>query len=104
IFAAEQSAGERRPCYQAEIEGLRHRDQLALDCALYQRILNLQADELRQAAEIGESVGLRDPSGERVGDAEVENLALTDQVVERAHEYFDWSHLIPDVKPVEIDV
>jgi hypothetical protein len=39
-----------------------------------------------------------------VRDPDVENLALANDIVQAAHDFFHWSNPIPDVHPVQIDV
>ena len=51
VLAAERAALERRPGRDAEPELEGHRHQLLLDGALEQRVLDLQPDERRPAAE-----------------------------------------------------
>jgi hypothetical protein len=104
IFAAENSAGEGRPGGDADVECFRRGDEFALDGALDEAVFDLHGDEGRPTAKMRERVGLRDPPCGSVGDSDVENFALANEVVECAHGFFGGSELIPDVHPVEIDV
>ena len=104
VLAAERAAPERTPRRDAEAELLRHRDELALDRALEERILDLQRDERRPSAESRHRLRLRHLPGRRVAESQVANLALLDERIERAHRLLDGRRLVPGVKPVEIDV
>ena len=104
VLAAEHAALERRPRRDAEAQLARHRHQLLLDGALEQRVLDLQADERRPAAEPRDDVGLGDLPRRRVGDAEVADLARAHEIVERGHRLLDRRVRVPVVQPVEIDV
>ena len=56
VLAAEHAALQRRPGRDAEAQLARHGDELALDGALEQRVLDLQRDERRPAAEAARCV------------------------------------------------
>ena len=104
VLAAEHAALERRPRRDAEAELARHRHQLLLDGALEQRVLDLQPDERRPAAEARDHVGLGDLPRRRVRNAEVAHLARAHEVLERRHRLLDRRVHVPVVQPVEVDV
>ena len=83
---------------------MRHRQQVAFDGALDERILDLQRDERRPRLPLGQHLGLRHLPRRRVGYADVAHLAGAHQVVERAHRLVDRRELVPGVHPVEVDV
>src|SRR5882762_2763185 len=48
--------------------------------------------------------GLGDPPGGSVRDADVKSLALANQIVQTAHDFFHRRDPVPDVHPVQVDV
>src|SRR6266849_1506242 len=64
----------------------------------------MRPDELCPASKLRQSICLGDPPSGSVRDADVENLALANQVVQTAHDFFHWCDPIPDVHPVQVDV
>ena len=81
-----------------------HRHQFLFDGALEQRVLDLQPDERRPAAETRGEVGFGDLPRRGVRDAEVAHLAGPNEVVERGHRLLDGGVHVPDVQPVQVDV
>jgi len=67
-------------------------------------VLNLQPDELCPASKLRQSICLCNPPGGSVRDADVENLALANEIVQAAHDFFHWCDPVPDVYPVQIEV
>src|SRR6266436_8945283 len=81
-----------------------HRDQLPLDGSFDQAVFDLQADEGRPSAQLGKCIRLRDPPRGGIRNSDVEHLALANQIVQSAHDFFDWRNLVPHVDPVQVDV
>ena len=105
VLPAEDAALQRRPRCHAEPQLAGHRDELPLDGALQERILDLERDERRRTsrnvANICASVHFQAGVSE---EAEVADLPVAHEVVERAHRLFDRRRRVPGVHPVEVDV
>src|SRR5260370_39648464 len=56
------------------------------------------------ASEPGQSICLSDPPRGSIRDADVENLALANNIVQTSHDFFHGCDSIPDVHPVQVDV
>lgn len=104
VFARQDAAAEGAPGGDGEAEGVGHRQEIALGGALNQAVFDLQRGERRPAAKIGDGVHLGDLPGGGIRDADVEDFAAADEIVERAHRLFDRREQIGGVDPVEIDV
>src|SRR6202040_2621734 len=95
---------QRRPSQNSQVQSVRHRNKFTLDRSLHEAVLNLQPGKLCPASKLRQSVGLGDPPCGSVRDADVENLALANQIVQAAHDFFHGCDSIPDVHPVQVDV
>jgi hypothetical protein len=104
VATSQQSASERFPGRHREVEGVGHGQQVALDVPPQQAVGDLEADEARPAAQVGERHGLGDDPGGRVRDAGVEHLPRAHEVVEGLDDLLDGGERVPDVQPVEVDV
>src|SRR6266404_3275967 len=104
ILPCEHATRQRRPSQNSQVQSLRHRNKFALDRSLDQAVFDLQPGKLCPASKLGHSVCLGDPPCGSVRDADVENLALANDIVQAAHDFFHWCDPIPDVHPVQIDV
>ena len=82
----------------------RQRDELALDRAGEQRVLDLQCDDRRPGPQHRDGVRLRGDPGGGVREADVADLARGDEVVERAHRLLDRRVGVPVVQPVQVEV
>jgi hypothetical protein len=61
ILSGQHAAGQGRPCREAEVQGLCHRDQFPLDGSLDQAVFDLQASKGRPSAQLGKCIRLGDP-------------------------------------------
>src|SRR5262249_8201175 len=104
VLAAERAAAQGAPGRDAEAELLRHRNELALDGPLKERVLDLERHERSPPAELRHRLRLRALPRGRVAEPEVADLPLLDERVERAHRLVDRGGPVPGVHPVEIDV
>ena len=59
---------------------------------------------MASTAKLGQGVGLGHEPGRHVRYPGVEDFALTHQVVEGPHDFFDGRDLVPNVQPIEVDV
>lgn len=71
---------------------------------LRERVFDLERDERREPADVGERLRLRDLPGWSVRDVEVADLARPHEVVHRGDRLCDGRVLVPDVQVVEIVV
>src|SRR5579859_8210416 len=104
VLAAQYASGKRRPGHQPELERLRHGDEFSFHSALAQGIFDLQSGEAAPAAQLCESVCLCNPPCRCIGYPDIENLSLSNQVIECSHDFVNGGHLIPNVQPIEINV
>ncbi len=81
-----------------------HRQQIGLDGPLEERVLDLDARVGAPAAELGEHLRGRDDPRRRVADADVEDLAGADEVVEGPQGLLEGRVLVPGVDPEQVDV
>ena len=104
VAPGEEASGEGRPGGNADVESAAHGDDITLGGALQQGVFDLGADEGCPPVKLGERVGAgNDPSG-KVGEANVEDLSGTNEIVERTHHFIDWRKCIESMDPVEIQV
>src|SRR3984893_62104 len=104
ILPGQHATRQRRPSHYPHVQSFRHGNQFALDRPLNEAVLDLQPDELCPASKLRQSICLGDPPSGSVRDADVENLALANNIVQTAHDFFHWCDPIPDVHPVQVDV
>ncbi|OEI69201.1 hypothetical protein Cus16_1038 [Curtobacterium sp. ER1/6] len=103
VLAGEDSLRDRRPDDLAEAELLRGGDDLTLDDAPQHRVLRLVRDELE--AELLREGGTRaDLLGVPLADADVQRLALPDDVGEGLHRLLEGRLVVVAVRLVEVDV
>jgi len=89
---------ERSPWRNTEPLGLTHGDDVALEVSVRGTPAALVHNELSETMVTSILIGLRYDPGWRVGDSEVENLALVGERVEAAHHLFDRSCVVPPMK------
>ena len=104
LLALEVAAPERPPRRETHALGVAHGDDVALKVPLRRRPPALIDDELAQPVVARVLVGLADDPRGRVADAEVEDLAGADEVVERLHELGDGGGEVPPVDVQQIDI
>jgi hypothetical protein len=104
VLAGQDAHAERAPGEQREVERPGHGRELTLDGALDQAVLSLGGHERCPPVPGGDRVGVGDDPRGRVADPEVEHLAGSDLVVERAHDLLDRCEEVPDVHPEHVDV
>lgn len=80
-----------------------HVEDVALEVAVCGRPFALVDDELAEALLAGVFVGFGDDPGRGVADAEVEDFAGGDDVVERVHEFGDRGCEVPPVDVEDVD-
>ena len=71
IFTGKDAVGKGRPGGDGEVEGLGGGEEFAFDGALNEAVFDLESGEVGPAAKGGDGVGLSDPPGGGVGDADV---------------------------------
>ena len=98
------TAAECAPGCYAHSLGLSHGNDIAFKVADGGGPKALVDDELAEAVIAGVFVCFADDPGWGVGDAEIENLAGTDDVVEGLHEFGDGDGEIPPVHVEHINV
>jgi hypothetical protein len=76
---------------------------VGLDAPVEQAVLVLGADEAAEMVDVGGPIGIGDLPAAEVGAADVADLALADQVVERREGLLDGGVGIGDVDLVEVD-
>src|SRR5882757_3588878 len=82
ILPGQNAFRQGRPGQNPQVQSFRHGNQFALDRALHEAVLDLQPDELCPASKLRQSVCLGDPPSGSVRDADVENLALANDIVQ----------------------
>ncbi len=98
------AGAEHAPRGDGEPQLRRHRQHLALGITVGDAVGDLDGDEGRPAAQLGDRIRPRDDPRRRVRDADVEHLAESHLVVERAHELLDRRRRVPHVEPEQVDV
>src|SRR6202795_3788151 len=104
IFPGEKSTRQGRESQNPQVQSFGHGNQFALYRPLNQAVLELQPDKLCPTSKLRQSICLGDPPGGSVRDADVKNLALANQVIQTAHDFFHRCDPVPDVHPVQVDV
>ncbi len=104
VFAGQQAATQRRPQGCAQAQGFGHRQQVPLGTAFGQAVLGLDRDNRRIATNFGQQVGTGDAPGREVGQAGVEDLARTHQVVEATEDFFHGGQAVADMCPEQVDL
>src|SRR6266705_1874375 len=82
VLAGKEAAPEGGPTEHREIERVRHRDELALDCALDEAVLDLNPRKGRPPPKVRQSVRPRHNPGRGIRDPNVENLPRADLIIE----------------------
>src|SRR5262249_48234105 len=103
-LAGEKAAGERAPREDRDALILGARDDLALDVATGDGVVDLRALESRPAVGLREGDGLHRVPGGQVAEAHVTYLPGADDVVESANGLLDRRRHIDAVDLVEVDV
>ena len=103
-LAREQAAGDRAPHEDAEALVDRDRDQLVLGLAGLQRVVDLLGDEALELVALRDPERLHDVPGRVVRAADVADLALADEGVQRLEGLLERGHAVPAVELVEVDV
>ena len=104
VLARQHAHAQRRPGRHAQAQGVGHGQQVALYGALHQAVFDLQRDQRRPAAQVGQRLHARHLPGRRVGDARIDDLAGAHQVVKAAHHLFHGGGVVPDVQVQQVDV
>ncbi len=104
VLTGQQAAGQRAPDQNAQALVDRQRDQLVLGLAGLQRVVDLLADELRQAQPLGRAQCLHQLPRGVVGGADVTDLARGDQPVQRVQRLLKRGLAVPLVHLVKVDV
>ena len=103
VFPGEQATGQREIGQQADTAGDHRRDRVLLHGAAQDAVFVLRGDEPMQIGAARGLVGLDQlPAGE-IGVADMADLALPDQIVERAQRLLDRYRRIGMVQLIEID-
>ena len=85
----QQPAGERAPDHQPDPLVLQQRRDLALEVAAGDGVVGLQRGEARPAVAVGDAERLHDLPGRPVRAADIADMALAHEVLERAHGLLD---------------
>src|SRR6266516_525024 len=104
VLAGEEAAPERGPSEHCQIQRVRHRDELALDRALDEAVLDLDPYKWGPAAKVSQSIRPRHNPGRGIRDPNVENLPRAYLVVEHPHQFVNRGQRIPDMDPVQVEV
>ena len=104
VLAGQQAARKRAPDQDPEALVDRERYQFVLRLAGLQRVVDLLADEPRQAEPFRGAEGLHQLPGGVVGGTDVAHLALLDQQVERPERLLERGLAVPLVHLVQVDV
>lgn len=103
VLAGENAAALRRPGHDTQAQLTRHRHQLMLYRAFDQAVLDLQGHQRRPATQIRQRLQLRHAPGRRVADAQVQHLAGTHQIIQRAHHFIRRGGEVPGVQVQQVD-
>src|ERR1700722_17169395 len=103
VFAGEQSAGEREIGQQAYPASDHGRDRILLHGTAKDAVFVLRRDESMQFGAARRLIGFYELRGREIGAADVADLALLDQVVERAQCLFDRRRRIGTMQLIEVD-
>src|SRR5437588_7693347 len=104
VLAGEEAAPERGPTEDCQIQRVRHRDELALDRALDEAVLDLDPCKWGPPPQVRQSIRPRHNPGRGIRDPNVENLPRADLVIEYPHQFVNRGQRIPDMNPVQVDV
>src|SRR6202035_842903 len=83
VLAGQEAVGERRERDQAEIVGLQYRHHLAIEPARQEAVLLLTRDEMVKPVMPSRPLRLNDLPARQGRAADVADLALADEIVER---------------------
>src|SRR6266478_8125752 len=103
VLAGQEAVGERREWDQAEIVGLQYRHHLAIEPARQEAVLLLARDEVVKAVIPSRPLRLDDLPARQGRAADVADLALADEIVERPQGLLDWCARIRLVLLVKVD-
>src|SRR5467141_513103 len=103
-LAGKQATGKRTPHEQADLFGVQHGNDLPFEIAAGDRVISLKRVESGQVPELGDAEGFGDLPSLPVRAADVSDLTLSDESIERAQSLFDRSDGVVSVNLVQIDV
>src|SRR6267142_3364141 len=103
-LTGEQAASKRAPHQKAHLFSFQKRNEFAFEVATGNGVVGLERIEAGEILELGDAQGLGDLPGLPVRDADVADLALGDEGVERAKSLFDRGDGVVRMDLVEIDV
>src|SRR6266478_8933735 len=103
VLAGQEAVGERREWDQAEIVGLQYRHHLAIEPARQEAVLLLTRNKVVKAVIPSRPLGLDDLPARQGRAADVADLALADEIVERPQSLLDRRQRIRLVLLVEVD-
>src|SRR6266478_2903369 len=103
VLAGQEAVGERREWDQAEIVGLQYRHHLAIEPARQEAVLLLARDEVVKAVIPSRPLRLDNLPARQGRAADVADLALADEIVERPQGLLDRRQRIRLVLLVEVD-
>src|SRR6202521_446989 len=92
VLAGQQATGKRTPYEQADLFGLQQGNDFPFEIAAGDRVISLKRVEPGQVLELGDAEGFADLPSLPVGAADVADLYLLHQGVERAQRLLDSGH------------
>jgi len=92
-LAGKQATGKRTPHEQADLFGFQHGNDFPFEIAAGDRVISLKRVESGQVPELGDAEGFGDLPCLPVGAADVSDLTLSDESIERAQSLFDRSDI-----------
>ncbi len=104
VFTGEEAARQREVGQDADACKLTIRHQLAFDLAFEHVIVRLDRDELLPALHFGEVVAAAQLPRQKIGRADIADLARPHQVIERAHHFVDGDRIVPIVNLIQINM
>jgi hypothetical protein len=103
-LAREEPAGERAPDHQADPFGEQHRHDLPFQVTAGEAVIGLQRDDGREAAHLGDADGLHHLPRGPVRQAEITDMAVLHERVERLQRFLDRGRRVEAVDLVEVDM
>src|SRR5882757_724784 len=103
-LAGKQAAGKRTPHQQADLFGFQQRNDFPFQIAAGDRVIGLKRVEAGEVPELRDAEGFGDLPCLPVGAADVADLSLLHQGVERANRLFDRGYGIVAMDLVQVDM
>src|SRR4029077_647583 len=103
-LAGKQAAGQRTPHEQADLFGFEHGNDVSFEIAAGDRVISLKRVESGQVPQFGDAEGFGDLPCLQVGAADVSDLTLSDESIERAQSLFDRSDIVVSVDLVQVNM